>query len=303
MDMSQTALRSLRELARLGTMAAVADATGYTPGAVSQQFAQLERAAGQPLLVKVGRRVRLTDAGHVLVAHAERLLRSEEEARRALQEVAEGVTGAIRVGAFATSAATLLAPSIITAAQRYPRLSVTGSELEVDAALTAVGRGEVDLAFGLDYPDAPIPRAAGIEFVHVRSERFRLAVPAQLSVPEPISLRDAESLDWILPPAPTHYGIAVRSVCRRAGFEPRVAHEITDTAVSLALASRGLGITPVTAMMLALGPARGLTTVGLREEFSRDLVLIRRVDGRERPAVRAMTEVVERVAASAANRT
>ena len=61
-------------------MAAVAEELGYTAGAVSQQLARLEAAVGQPLLSKVGRGVRLTDAGRVLADHAIEVLRAEEAA-------------------------------------------------------------------------------------------------------------------------------------------------------------------------------------------------------------------------------
>ncbi|MFG2412945.1 helix-turn-helix domain-containing protein [Streptomyces goshikiensis] len=53
-------LRLLRELARRGTIAAVAEALAFSPSAVSQQLGVLEREAGLPLLERTGRRVRLT---------------------------------------------------------------------------------------------------------------------------------------------------------------------------------------------------------------------------------------------------
>jgi DNA-binding transcriptional LysR family regulator len=79
-ELGRVPLRALLELARRGTMAAVAEEMGYTPGAVSQQLARLQAVVGQPLLTKVGRGVRLTDAGRVLAAHAENVLRAEEVA-------------------------------------------------------------------------------------------------------------------------------------------------------------------------------------------------------------------------------
>ena len=67
-------LRLLSELHARGTIAAVADALQFTPSAVSQQLAMLEREAGVPLIERAGRGVRLTDAALVLVEHAEALL-------------------------------------------------------------------------------------------------------------------------------------------------------------------------------------------------------------------------------------
>lgn len=293
MDMPWPALRSLHELSRMGTIAAVAEARGYTAGAVSQQLASLERAVGQPLLERVGRRVRLTDAGTALVVHAERILRSEEEARRALDAMADEVAGTLRVATFATSAAALLAPSIVKAGRRHPHLTVMTVELDPDAVAGAVQRGTADLALGLDYPDAPVIRAAGVEFARLTSERFALAVPASHGLPRSVALRETEDWGWILPPPDTNYGRAIRAACRRAGFEPNVAHEVTDTVVSLSMVAQGLGVTAVTEMMLALSPATALESVPLREELRRDVVLITRAGDDRRPIVRAMSAIIE----------
>ena len=76
-------LRLLRELQTRGTVTAVAEALSYTPSAVSQQLATLEREAGVPLVERHGRRLRLTDAGRGLAGHAgaviERLELAEAE--------------------------------------------------------------------------------------------------------------------------------------------------------------------------------------------------------------------------------
>jgi len=299
MDMPWPALRSLHEFAKLGTIAAVAEASGYTPGAVSQQLATLERAAGQPLLDRVGRRVQLTDAGVVLVEHAERILRSEDAARHALEAVTREVAGTIRVATFASSAATLLAPSIVAATARHPRLTALTVEAEVDAVTRIVERGDADLAFGLDYPDAPVPRTRGVEVLRVATERFMLAVPDAWQLPDAVSLADVADRDWVLPPAQTHYGRAVRAACRRVEFEPRVTHSVTDTAVSLAMVAQGLGTTTVTDMMLALAPSSGLRTLRLREDVRRDVVLVRRPGDDTRPVVQAMTDVIRELVSAA----
>ena len=275
MDMPWPALRSLHDLARLGTISAVAAAQGYTPGAVSQQLATLERAAGLPLLERVGRRVQLTDAGLVLVEHAERILRSEEAARHALETVGGEVIGTLRIATFASSAATLLAPSIVAAQARHPRLAASTLEVDVDSVTRAVERGDADLAFGLDYPDAPVPRSRGVEVVRLATERFLLATPIAWKLPDPVSLAEVADRDWILPPAGTNYGRAVRAACRRAEYEPRVTHLVTDTAVSLAMVAQGLGVTMLTPMMMTLAPP-GLATVRVLEDVFRHVVLIGR---------------------------
>src|SRR5438045_1246004 len=101
-------LRLLRDLAHLGTIAAVAEAHTYTPSAVSQQLAVLEREAGVALLERTGRRVALTAAGRVLVRHAETILADLERAKAALTAAGTELTGPLRIGAFPTAVRTLL---------------------------------------------------------------------------------------------------------------------------------------------------------------------------------------------------
>lgn len=298
MDMPWPALRSLRDIARYRTITEVARVQGYTPGAVTQQIAALERAVGRPLLERVGRHVQLTHAGRVLVEHTDEILRSEQAARAALEALDEQITGQVAIATFATFAAALLPRTIREAAVLHPGLQIRTLELDVDEVTEAVLHGEADLAFGLDYPDAPVPQAPGVEVVPIASEVFSLGAAAPLPVGPRglVSLRAVAEHDWILPPADTNYGRAVRGVCRRAGFEPRAAHIVNDTAVTLAMAAHGLGVTMTTPMMLALQPAPGLLRSALAEDVRRQLVLSRRAAGQLRPGVAAVTQIIQDVA-------
>src|SRR3954451_22242996 len=93
-------LRLLREWHERGTIAAVADALQFTPPAVSQQLAILEREAGVPLLERAGGGVRLTGAEPTLVEHADALLERAALAEAALAAAAGTVTGRARVAGF-----------------------------------------------------------------------------------------------------------------------------------------------------------------------------------------------------------
>lgn len=291
-------LRSLVELARRGTITAAAHALGYTPGAVSQQLGALEKAAGAALLRRVGRRVELTDAGRALAAHAERVLEVEAEAVASLEQVgmAAAPSGRLEIGLFATAAAEILPVTLTRVRLEYPELVVCSRELvEVDEVYDAVASGGVDLALGLDYPDMPIRRDPSLRMVRLFRERFSVAGPdGMLAGTEVVSLSDLGDGDWILPDRRSHYGQAVLTVCRRAGIEPRVWHEVTDTAASLALVEAGVGIAPVTPLMLGLRPSR-LDVVRLAETFERDIVVIVRAAAQTRPTVAALIGVLEKL--------
>src|ERR1700760_1029424 len=105
-------LRLLRELAARGTIGPGGESPSYSPSAVSQQLAQLEREAGVKLLERAGRNVRLTAAAQTLVTHADALLARMEEAESDLEATAEQLTGTISVATFQSAGLYLLAPAL-----------------------------------------------------------------------------------------------------------------------------------------------------------------------------------------------
>jgi DNA-binding transcriptional LysR family regulator len=298
MNLNIGQLRTLRALARCGTMVAVADELGYTPGAVSQQIAALEKSVKTPLITKVGRNVTLTDAGVVLAEHADEILAAERAAIDAVLNVRDEVAAPVLLGVFGSTAAALLPAVVARARDDYPLMRVRSRELDIDDALEAVARGRVDVAFGLDYPGVPLPRLDGVEIVTLRQERYGLAVSPGahgIRTETTIDLADAADWDWILPPADTHHGAAIRTACRQHGFEPHASHEIIDTAATLTLAAKGLGVAPVTDMMITLNSSMPIVRVRLRQEVLRTVVLIRPTGSDGRPTVRAVTQTAQRV--------
>jgi len=292
-------LRTLVVLRDRATMTAAAAALGYTTGAVSQQIAALESQVGQPLVSRSGRNVEFTDAGAVLAQHGTALLAAERTAREAVAALAHRRTAQVRIGVFGTAAAILLPPALAELRTHHPGIVVRSVELDVDAAAAEVAGRGVDLAFGVDYPDAPIPRDPDVMLLALRTEDFRLAVSTSDGErPEAaaVSLSEFRDEGWLLPSASTHYGLAMRMACRRAGFEPRVEHEVTDTATTLAMAAAGLGIAPVTQLMLDLRPL-GLETVPVAEPVRRVMVLAFRRRPRTQPGLEAVIETIQRVVA------
>ncbi|MFB6672082.1 LysR family transcriptional regulator [Streptomyces sp. NPDC056390] len=296
MDWTSSQLRSLVELTRRGTITAVAQALGYTPGGVSQQIAALEKATGMELLHRVGRRVELTDAGMTLAHHAERILSTEAEAVEALERSRGEVSGVLLVGLFATAAAEILPPALQRVHETHPELAVHSRDMDVDEVYDAVASGGVDLALGLDYPDVPIPRDPDLRVTQLYRERFSLAVPAgSMEGHDEVALADTQDLGWILPSADSYYGRAVRTACRRAGIEPDVQHEVTDTAATLALVEAGIGVSTVTDLMLGLRASR-FDVVRLRETIERHIVVVFRSSAEHRPTVAALVDVLRAVA-------
>ncbi|PYG99735.1 LysR family transcriptional regulator [Arthrobacter stackebrandtii] len=293
MDMSWASLRALKEVANRGTMIAAAEALGYTTGAISQQLSSLEKVVGTPLLQRVGRIVELTDAGRVLAMHADELLKAQASSRQAVRNAVQAAAGTVSLGVFATAVGSLLPPVAEKLRIQYPLIILQAREFAVDEVGRRVRLSDVDLALGLDYSAAPIPREEGTKLRALLAEDFGLAVSLTSEMPDCVALTDLAHSDWILPPANTHFGVAVRTVCRQAGFEPRAAFEINDTAASLSLVAAGLGVCLVTPMMLEFAGSRSLRVCSLDTPVQRQIVLIERLqDNYDRSAPLRTAEVI-----------
>lgn len=280
-------LRTLVAVAEHGTMSAAAVTLGYTTGAVSQQMAALDRAVGRPLFVRDGARLALSDDGRVLLGEARLVL--EAEARAAAVVRGPSPTSAVRLGVFG-SAAVVGLPASRARLTGDPAVALRAVEVDVEDMPDAVLRDEIDLALGLDYSDAPLPPRRGLDVARLHSEPFLLVLPPQheLDVGSAEAVRAfADVTDWILPPPTSTFGRAVRTACARAGIAPRERHLVTDTAVSIALAEAGLGITLVTPLMLAMRATTALT-VPLPGPSTRDVVALTRTSALERAGVRAV---------------
>src|SRR5215218_7953757 len=172
-------LRLLRELSERGTIAAVADALQFTPSAVSQQLAILEREVGVPLLERAGRGVRLTDPALVLVEHAGALLERAALAEADLAAAAGTVTGRGRIAAFQSVALNLALPAMQALARDAPRLRCELIEAEPEHSLPALALGDVDLVLGDEWRHQPRRLPEGLQRHDLLVDRVLLVLPAR----------------------------------------------------------------------------------------------------------------------------
>src|SRR5919106_4638165 len=155
-------LRLLHELHARGTIAAVAEALQFTPSAVSQQLAVLEREAGLPLLEPAGRSVRLTDAALVLVGHADALLERAELAQAELAAATGRVAGRGRIASFQSVGVRIAVPAIRSLAREAPDLRCELLESEPEESLPALALGDVDLVIADEWQHQPLARPATV---------------------------------------------------------------------------------------------------------------------------------------------
>jgi DNA-binding transcriptional LysR family regulator len=248
-------LRLLRDLAHLGTIAAVAEAHTYTPSAVSQQLAALEREAGVPLLERTGRRVTLTPAGAVLARHAETVLAALERASAALAAAGTGLSGPLRIGAFPTAVRTLLPAALVALGREHPGLELMVSELDPVAVPDALRDRRLDVGLVHDYDVVPGEPDRAVDAVPLLDETVFLAVPAASGAAvgtDPV--RSARDAAWIVGSPGTLCHTVALQICRTAGFTPRVRHHADDFATVLALVAAGQGVSLVPQLAAAQPP-------------------------------------------------
>jgi DNA-binding transcriptional LysR family regulator len=170
-------LRLLRELKIRGTLAGVAEALAYSPSAVSQQLALLEKEVGVELLQKVGRRVQLTAQAEILVEHTSHLLDRLEVAEAEVTASLTTVSGTVRVAVFQSAAHAVIPQALSILGHEFPELRVEVTEREPEAGLFEVAARDFDLVIAEQYPGHTRAHLPGLDRVNLATDALRLAVP------------------------------------------------------------------------------------------------------------------------------
>jgi DNA-binding transcriptional LysR family regulator len=273
-------LRFLREFEERGTLAAVAAALGYSPSAVSQQLTLLEKDVGTPIFEKVGRGVRLTDAGRLLAHHARMLLSAAETAEADLAALSDDVRGTVRAGGLQSAARRLLIPAVAHMMTRYPQVRVEIFELELEQALPELRLGTLDVVISDEYDGHPRPRPAGLRFDVLLEEPLKLALPVAHPCAAhggPVSIAELRDAVWAGSETTTGHHALVLSTCRSlGGYEPDVRHHSNDADVQLELVRTAGAVALMPALTLPAGdPALAVRDVA-ETLISRRLVVITR---------------------------
>jgi len=235
-------LRLLREVHLRGSLAAAAGALRYSPSAVSQQLAVLEREVGVPLLEKVGRGVRLTAQAQILVGHAGAVLERLEQAEAEVAASLSDVIGTVRVACFQTVALSLMPTMLGHVRSAYPRLRVELSQVDPDVSMPALQARDYDLAVAEEFPGRPEPLLTGLDREEVGPDPLRLALPPALADREITDLAQLAGQPWIVEPPTKPARHWVTTLCRTAGFEPDVVHESADMLLNARLVETGHGV-------------------------------------------------------------
>ncbi|MHA6669790.1 LysR substrate-binding domain-containing protein [Homoserinimonas sp. A447] len=229
-------LRLLRELKNRGTLAAVAEALAYSPSAVSQQLALLEKEAGVQLLVPVGRRVQLTAQAEILVKHTTQLLERLELMESEMNASLAAISGTVRLAVFQSAALGIVPQALTALAARYPDLRVEVTQREPESALASVWARDFDLVIAEEYPGHSARRLPELDREVLCFDSLRLGAAPASGIR---SIEEASAIPWVMEPRGTASRHWSEQLCRVAGFEPDVRFETADLQAHIRLIESG----------------------------------------------------------------
>ncbi|HEU4807860.1 MAG TPA: LysR family transcriptional regulator, partial [Homoserinimonas sp.] len=193
-------LRLLREVKIRGTLASVASALAYSPSAVSQQLAILEKEAGVTLLVPTGRRVQLTPQAEILVEHTTRLLEQLELMEAEMNSSLDAVSGTVRMAVFQSAALGIVPQALTSLSRQYPALRVEVTQREPESALASVWARDFDLVIAEQYPGHSARRLPELDREVLCFDRLRLGTAPGSGIR---SIEEAATIPWVMEPRGT----------------------------------------------------------------------------------------------------
>jgi DNA-binding transcriptional LysR family regulator len=289
-------LRVMKAISDEGSFTAAAVSLGYTQPAISQMVRRLEQRTGTALVERMGRHVRLTEAGDILARHAVTVLGALDAAEEEVAAIAGLRAGRVRLMAFPSSSASLVPRALGLLKRRYPDVSVRFSEGEPPESLAALRAGECDLAVAFAYDGTDVGHGEDLDSFVIRpllEDEVRLALPPDhpLASRAVVDLASLSEDPWIAgcPRCRGH----LLSLALAEGFSPNVAFETEDYVAVLGLVRAGLGVALVPDLILEAAHKEGVVVRPLQKTSRRQIHAVTTADLLRVPAVLATLEALE----------
>ncbi|MEV7005794.1 LysR family transcriptional regulator [Streptosporangium sp. NPDC051022] len=235
-------LRVLAAVARHGSVTAAAKELHYSQPSVSHHLARLEAETGAKLIQRVGRGIRLTEAGRLLAERATEIVGRVDSASAELSAHVGLRAGRVRLAAFPSALGTFVPQAASLLAREHPGLGLRLTETEPPEALRMLRAGYVDVAVIFRYDDTA-PEAEGIRLVPLLDDPSYLVTSGRAD-----GLRAHRDSPWIggCDRCRSH----LLDLCARAGFEPEIAFTTDDVVAVQALVAAGIGVTVLPGLAL-----------------------------------------------------
>ncbi|MGH2750572.1 MAG: LysR family transcriptional regulator [Actinomycetota bacterium] len=291
-------LHVLEAVVDAGSVTAAADALGYTPSAVSQSIAALERETKTALFEKAGRGIRPTQAGLLLAEHAHAVATQLRDAQEALEALRAGQAGRLRLAAFATAGAALVPRALAHFREAHPGVKLDLDMAETDEALAQLRSGHIDLAVIAHHSAAD---GNDLVYTHLLDDPYQIVLPQthRLAGRRMIELGDLSDDPWVATASARCNCLPmVSTACARAGFTPRFAIEADEFASTVGFVGAGLGVAMVPLLALSAIPQNVRVRRLRGDEPLRHVYSVTRPQNSDQAIVRGMQEALTRSAGS-----
>jgi molybdate transport repressor ModE-like protein len=297
LELDSHTLRIVRAIAEAGSITAAAAALGFSQPAISQHLKRAEQRIGMPIVTRVGRGVRLTEAGRVLARHAGTITTALDAAAGELAELSGLRAGRVRVVAFPSASPTLVPRLLGTLSRVHPGIGISYLEAEPPEAVEAVREQRAELAITFSYPGDRIDP-------HKESARGLVVAPLwrdemMLAVPDAHPAASASSVD--LKSLAGDRWIAGCIRCRghllqladEAGFEPSIAYETDNFVAVLGMVAAGLGVALIPSLAIdAASVPPGVSIRPTRNHDARTIHLVGAAGSDQVPAIAATAQAI-----------
>lgn len=258
-------MNSAIEIRHLRYFLAVAEASNFTRAAerlgvsqpsISQQIKDLEQALGATLFDRLGKTVRLTQAGLALRTAAAVVIRKLDEACAAVRQVEGLLSGHLDVGVVPAVCVPWIPPVLERFAIDHAGVTVSVHERPSNEIETEVEAGRFDLGVGVLSYTSP-----NVSYERITSADIGLIVPERhpLAERDEVAVKELEQVRLIMLPETFQIREMVEEAFRRAKCRPRVAFEIDSIDTTLAAVARTGTPTLLPSIVL-----EGRSTLGLR---------------------------------------
>lgn len=236
-------LRVLEAIGRCGSVTAAAKDLHFTQPSLSHHVSRLEAETGAQLLQRVGRGIRLTEAGQILASRASEIIGRVDAAMAELTALVGLTAGRVRLAGFGSVMSSLVPAAAEVLTKRHPGLELALTDTHPEEALDLLRAGKIEVAIIFRY-DQTAPEEDGVRLIHLLDDPLYL-----LSLDGATTLVDHHESPWIAgcERCRTH----LMEMCEEAGFTPTLTSITDDSVVMQSMVAAGLGVTTIPGLALA----------------------------------------------------
>jgi DNA-binding transcriptional LysR family regulator len=235
-------LRVIEAVRRHGSVTAAARELHYTQPSISHHLSRLEAQTGATLLQRIGRGIRLTEAGHLLADRATEIIGRVDSATVELSTLVGLSAGRVRLAGFGSVMSSLVPQAAAVLARRHPGLELGLTDTHPEDALQQLRAGHVDVAVIFRYDDTAAEEA-GVRLTHLLDDPLFL-----LTTGGGTTLTEHRDTPWIAGCERCRSHLV--EMCEGAGFTPRLAYTTDDMVVMQSLVAAGMGVTTIPGLAL-----------------------------------------------------